>query len=44
MKDFKKPVGKDYESPQTLIMEMYSEGVLCSSTEDFTEDEPWELV
>ena len=35
---------KGYESPQILILEMYSEGVLCSSTEEFTEDESWELL
>ncbi len=36
---------KDYESPQVWSLEMYPEGVLCSSTEDFVEDDSWgELI
>ena len=30
-----------YASPQAWSLEMYSEGVLCSSTEDLIEKDDW---
>ncbi len=44
MKKIQNFLEKDYESPQALCLEMYSEGVLCSSTEDLIPGDDWELL
>jgi len=41
MKNHKKFMKNDYESPLAFCIEFIAEGVLCSSTEDLIVDDSW---